>query len=403
MAELIKTSEYFIDLENRFGARNYKPLDVVIEKGDGVWVTDVNGKTYIDMLSAYSALNQGHRHPRIVEAAQNQLNKITLTSRAFRNDQFGPFIEKLSEITNKEMVLPMNSGSEAVETALKTARKWGYKNKLKEDEEARIIVCRGNFHGRTISVISFSTEEQYRDGFGPYTPGFDVIPYGDTNALENAIKPNTVGFLVEPIQGEGGVIVPPKGYLRDAFDICRKNNVLFMADEIQTGLGRTGKMFACDHENVIPDVYILGKALSGGILPLSAVVANKNILGVFEPGDHGSTFGGNPLASAVGLASLNVLVYENLAENSAQMGEYFQDRLKRMESPHVKDIRGKGLLIGVELEPAAGKARGFCERLQEVGVLAKETHDVVVRFAPPLIINKNQIDWAMEGIESVFK
>jgi len=355
------------------------------------------------MLSAYSALNQGHRHPKIIEAAHKQLDRVTLTSRAFRNDQFGYFLEKVSTITNKDLVLPMNSGAEAVETALKTARKWGYEHKVPKGESARIIACMGNFHGRTISIISFSSEEDYRNGFGPFTGGFDLIPYGDNKALENAITPNTVGFLVEPIQGEGGVIVPPDGYLREAFEICQKNNVLFMADEIQTGLGRTGKMFACDHENVTPDIYILGKALSGGVLPVSAVAANENVLGVFKPGQHGSTFGGSPLASAIASAAIDVIVDEKLPENSERMGQYFTERLFEMNSPVIKEIRGKGLLIGVEIKPEYGKARPFCERLKEKGILAKETHDMVVRFAPPLIITRDQIDWAMERIEQVFK
>lgn len=393
----------YIDLENQYGARNYKPLDVVITQGEGVWVTDVEGNRYMDMLSAYSALNQGHRHPRIVRAAHEQLDRVTLTSRAFRNDQFGPFLEKVSHLTGKEMVLPMNTGAEAVETALKTARKWGYEKKVKAGEEARIIACIGNFHGRTISIISFSSEEQYRDGFGPFTGGFDLIPYGDAEALKIAITPNVVGFLVEPIQGEGGVIVPPYGYLKHCYEICQENNVLFIADEIQTGLGRTGKMFACDYEGVVPDIYILGKALSGGILPVSAVAANSDVLGVFKPGDHGSTFGGNPLASVVSVAALDVLIDEKLPQNAAAMGEYFTERLHEMNSRYVKEIRGKGLLIGVEIKEEYGKARGFCEMLLKAGILAKETHNQVVRFAPPLVINRDQIDWAMEKIETVFR
>ncbi|MGD0523435.1 MAG: ornithine--oxo-acid transaminase [Candidatus Microgenomates bacterium] len=399
-----RDSQYFIDLEERYGAHHYHPLNVVITEGHGVWVTDVEGNRYMDMLSAYSALNQGHLHPKIVAAAHRQLDNLTLTSRAFRNDQLGPFLEKLSGITHKDLILPMNSGAEAVETALKVARKWGYESKkVPKNKAGRIIVCAGNFHGRTISIIGFSTEAQYRDGFGPFTPGFDIIPYGDAWALRRAITPNTVGFLVEPIQGEGGVIVPPEGYLREASEICQKNNVLFMADEIQTGLGRTGKMFACDHEGVIPDIYILGKALSGGVLPVSAIAANKDILGVIKPGDHGSTFGGSPLASAVASAALDVIVEEKLPENAAKMGEYFMDRLAEMNSPYIKEIRGKGLLIGVELKPKAGNARGFCESLQHRGILAKETHDKVVRFAPPLIITRDEVDWAMERIEQVFK
>lgn len=398
-----RNSKSYIELENQYGARNYKPLDVVIESGEGVWVTDVEGHTYMDMLSAYSALNQGHRHPKIIEAAHKQLDRVTLTSRAFRNDQFGPFLEKVSGITHKELVLPMNSGAEAVETALKTARKWGYENKVPRGEDARIIACLGNFHGRTISIISFSGEDEYRKGFGPFTGGFDLIPYGDISALEKTIGPNTVGFLVEPIQGEGGVIVPPSGYLRAAAQLCRENNVLFMADEIQTGLGRTGKMFACDHEGVVPDIYILGKALSGGVLPISAIAANNDILGVFEPGQHGSTFGGSPLAAAVGSAAIDVLLDERLAENAENMGIYFADRLSEINSPVIKEVRGKGLLIGVEINPKYGTARPYCEGLKEYGVLAKETHDMVVRFAPPLVITKEQVDWAVDRIATVLR
>lgn len=395
--------EHLINLEDRYGARNYHPLDIVIESGEGVWVTDVEGNRYMDMLSAYSALNQGHRHPKIIEAAHKQLDRVTLTSRAFRNDQFGPFLEKVSNITHKDLVLPMNSGAEAVETALKTTRKWGYEKKLHKEDVGRIIVCAGNFHGRTISIISFSTDDQYKKGFGPLTGGFDIIPYGDIDALKRAIEPETVGFLVEPIQGEGGVIIPPEGYLKKAWELCKQNNVLFMADEIQTGLGRTGKMFACDHEGVVPDIYILGKALSGGVLPVSAIAANNDILGVFNPGDHGSTFGGSPMASAVGSAALDVLIDEKLSENADRMGEYFMERLVEMNSPIVKEVRGKGLLIGVEIKSEYGEARPFCERLKDAGVLAKETHHMVVRFAPPLVITRDQIDWAMERIEQVFK
>lgn len=396
-------AEHFTELENKYGAHNYHPLDVVIEKGEGVWVTDVDGKVYLDMLSAYSALSQGHRHPRIIEAARSQLDKLTLTSRAYYNDQLGPFMERVARITGKDMMLPMNSGAEAVETALKAARKWGYQNKVKEGDTARIIVCAGNFHGRTISIISFSTVEQYKEGFGPFTGGFDIVPYGDIDALKRAITPNTVGFLVEPIQGEGGIIVPPDGYLKKARELTLEQNILFIADEIQTGLGRTGKIFASDHENVIPDIYIMGKALSGGILPVSAIAANKNIMDVFTPGDHGSTFGGNPLAAAVGSAAIDVLIEEKLPENAATQGEYFMDRLYEMNSPYVKEIRGKGLLIGVEVKKEYGTARPFSEKLRHLGILAKETHGQTVRFAPPLIITRDQVDWAMERIEQVFK
>ena len=403
MGERFKTSQKHIDLENQYGARNYRPLDVVIESGEGVWVTDIDGNTYMDMLSAYSALNQGHRHPKIVAAAQEQLDRLTLTSRAFRNDQFGSFLEKLSQISGKEKVLPMNTGAEAVETAIKAARKWGYKNKEIEKDRARIITCAGNFHGRTTTIIGFSTEDQYKDGFGPFTPGFDTVPYGNVQALRDVITPDTVAFIVEPVQGEGGVIIPPEGYLKECEAICKENNVLLIVDEIQTGLGRTGKMFAFEHEGVNPDIIIVGKALSGGIMPISAVLADDEIMQVFTPGDHGSTFGGNPLASAVAKASLDVLIEEKLPENAQIMGEYFMERLWEMNSPHVKEIRGKGLLIGVEIKDESGKARDFCEKLKEVGILAKETHDMVVRFAPPLIITKKQVDWAMERIEQVFK
>ncbi len=396
----MKTSDY-IELENRYGAHNYHPLDVVIEKAEGIWVYDVEGKKYMDCLAAYSAVNQGHCHPRIVKALKEQAEKVTLTSRAFRNSQLPLFYKELSEITGYEMILPMNSGAEAVETALKAARKWGYKVKGVPENKAEIITCRNNFAGRTITIISFSTEEQYKDGFGPFTPGFVTVDYGDAKALEEAINENTVAFIVEPIQGEGGVVVPPEGYLKKAYEICKKNNVLFIADEIQSGLGRSGKLFAFEYEDIKPDAVTIGKALSGGLYPVSAVLSSKEVLGVFNPGDHGSTFGGNPLAAAVAREALKVLVEEKLPERSFELGKYFREKLREIPSKHVKEVRGKGLFIGVELKPEAGGARRFCEALMEKGILAKETHENVIRFAPPLIITKEEIDWALERINEV--
>lgn len=395
------SSQELIALEDQYGAHNYKPLDVVLSRGEGVWVWDVEGNRYMDCLSAYSAVNQGHGHPRIRAALIEQAERLPLTSRAFRNDQLGLFYRDLCELTGYEMVLPMNTGAEAVETALKAARKWGYQVKGVPEGQAEIIACAGNFAGRTITIITFSTEAQYREGFGPFTPGFKVIPYGDADALEAAITPNTVAFIVEPIQGEGGVVVPPDGYLRRVREICTKHNVLFIADEIQTGLGRTGKLFACDHEDVRPDVVTIGKALSGGFYPVSAVLSSREVLGVFNPGDHGSTFGGNPLGVAVARAALRVLIEEDMIANAAEMGEYFQEQLAEINSPHVKEVRGKGLMIGVELHPQAGGARRFCEALQEQGILAKETHHNIIRFAPPLIITREQVDWAIERIRPV--
>lgn len=391
----------FIRLEDQYGAHNYKPLDVVITRGEGVWVYDVEGRKYLDCLSAYSALNQGHCHPRLVRAMVEQAGRLTLTSRAFRNDQYGRFLERLHAVTGYEMALPMNSGTEAVETALKLARKWAYTVKGVPRDRAEIITARGNFHGRSITVVSFSTEALYRDDFGPHTPGFVTVPYGDAAALEAAITPNTAAVLIEPLQGEGGVRVPPAGYLRRTADICRHHNVLFMADEIQTGLGRTGKFFACQHEDVRPDVMIIGKALSGGMYPVSAVLADEAVMGLFQPGEHGSTFGGNPLAAAVATEALNVIVEDGLIENADRLGTYFQERLAEIPSPHVKEVRGKGLLIGVELKPEAGGARRFCEALQARGILCKETHQHVIRFAPPLIIDRATIDWALERITEV--
>jgi ornithine--oxo-acid transaminase len=391
----------FINIEEKYGAHNYHPLDVVITRASGVWVYDVDGKKYLDCLAAYSAVNQGHCHPRIVKALKEQSDKLTLTSRAFRNDQLPYLYKELCELTGYEMMLPMNSGAEAVETALKASRKWGYKIKKIPADSAEIIVCANNFAGRTISIISFSTEEQYKDGYAPFTPGFKIIPYGDVDALEKAITKNTAAFLVEPIQGEGGVVVPPEGYLKKAFDFCKKNNILFMADEIQSGLGRSGKLFAFQYEDIKPDVVIIGKALSGGCYPVSAVLSGKEILGVFNPGDHGSTFGGNPLGAAIARESLKVLVEEKLVENSYKLGEYFREKLREIKSKHVKEIRGKGLFIGVELKPEAKGARRFCEALMEEGILCKETHENVIRFAPPLVIKKDEIDWAIQKITKV--
>jgi ornithine--oxo-acid transaminase len=395
------SSRELIELEDQYGAHNYHPLDVVLTRGEGVWVWDVDGHRYMDCLSAYSAVNQGHAHPRILQALVEQAARLPLTSRAFRNDQLGPYYRELCELTGFEMVLPMNSGAEAVESALKAARKWAHDVKGVADGEARIIAAEGNFAGRTITAISFSSEPLYKAGFGPLTPGFDLVPYGDADALEAAITPTTAAFIVEPIQGEGGVIVPPEGYLRRVREICDRHRVLFIADEIQTGLGRTGRLFACDHEDVRPDIVTIGKALSGGFYPVSAVLSSREVLGVFSPGTHGSTFGGSPLACAVARAALRVLVEEELTGNAAAMGGYFATRLREVASPHVREIRGRGLLIGVELQPEAGGARRFCEALRQEGILAKETHVDTIRFAPPLIITKDEIDWAMERIARV--
>ena len=391
-------SKQFIELEETYSAHNYHPLDVVIDKAEGVWVYDVDGNKYLDCLSAYSAVNQGHCHPKILQAAVDQMQRVTLTSRAFRNDQMGPFLKEMCELSGYEMALPMNSGAEAVETAVKAVRKWGYEVKGVPDGQAEIIVCNGNFHGRTTTIVGFSSEESYKEQFGPFTPGFVLIPYGDPAALEAAITPNTVGFMLEPIQGEGGVVLPPAGYLYDAANICAKHNILLVADEIQTGLGRTGKLFASEHEGVRPDVMIIGKALSGGFYPVSAVLTDKDVLGLFKPGDHGSTFGGNPLGSAIGRAALQVIVDEELIERSRELGAYFKGRLQRIESDAIKEVRGRGLFIGVELNVAA---RPFCEALQERGILCKETHETVIRFAPPLVITKEEIDWAVGHIEAV--
>jgi ornithine--oxo-acid transaminase len=396
----MKTDE-FIDLEDQFGAHNYKPLDVVLCRGEGIWVWDVEGNKYLDCLSAYSAVNQGHCHPRILQAMTEQAQQLTLVSRAFRTDQLGPFYKEICELTRSHTVLPMNSGAEAVESAIKAVRKWGYEVKQVPEGQAEIIVCANNFHGRTLTIVGFSTEEQYRKGYAPFTPGFKIIPFGDAKALEQAITPNTVGFLVEPIQGEGGVIVPPAGYLKDARRICDDNNVILILDEIQTGLGRTGKLFAEEHDGIESDLTIIGKALSGGFYPVSAVLSNKEVLGVFKPGDHGSTFGGNPLACAVAREALKILVEEKLIENSAELGSYMMEQLRKIPSQHVKEIRGKGLMIGIELHHKAGGARRFCEALQAKGLLCKETHEHVLRIAPPLIIQKPDIDWALERIADV--
>jgi ornithine--oxo-acid transaminase len=396
----MNTQEY-IELEEQYGAHNYHPLDVILTRGEGVWVYDIDGKRYLDCLSAYSALNQGHVHPTILKALLDQVDRLTLTSRAFRNDQLPLFYQELSALTGYELALPMNSGAEAVETAIKLARKWAYQVKGVPRYHAEIITCQNNFHGRTVSIISFSTEPLYRDDFGPFTPGFVLVPFGDAEAVARAITPHTAAVLIEPIQGEAGVNIPPDGYLRKVRELCTKNNVLLIADEIQTGLGRTGKMFACDHEAVHPDMLILGKALSGGFYPVSAVVADANLLGLFKAGEHGSTFGGNPLGMAVARAAMKALVEENMVANSAKMGEYLQAQLAEISSPHVKEVRGRGLLIGVELYPQAGGARRFCEALVKVGILAKETHENVIRFAPPLIIDQATVDWAIPPIREV--
>jgi ornithine--oxo-acid transaminase len=388
----------FIDLENRYGAHNYQPLDVVVNRASGVWIYDVDGNKYLDCLAAYSAVNQGHCHPTILEAVIEQAKRVTLTSRAFRNEQLPLLLRDLHEMTGMEMALPMNSGAEAVETALKAARKWGYEVKGIAPDQAEIIACSNNFHGRTITIVSFSTEPQYRDGFGPFTPGFRVIEYGDSGELRQAINANTCAFLVEPIQGEAGILIPKAGYLRECAEICRQNNVLFVADEIQSGLGRTGRLFACDWEGVRPDMYIVGKALSGGFYPVSAVLSTRKVLGVFQPGDHGSTFGGNPMACAIARAALRVLQEEKLVQKSAELGAYFLEKLRTIRSANIREIRGRGLWIGVELRSSA---RPFCEKLKDEGILCKETHDRVLRIAPPLVITRDEIDWAFERFAKI--
>ena len=395
------TSQSLIDLENQYGAHNYHPLDVVIERGEGVYLWDVEGKRYMDFLAAYSAVNQGHNHPRIAEALARQARKLALTSRAFRNDQIGPFCAEITALTGFQRVLPMNSGAEAVETAIKAARKWAYTVKGVAANRAEIIAFDGNFHGRTTTIVSFSTEDQYRDGFGPFTPGFKVVPYGDAEAAARAITPDTAAILVEPIQGESGIVVPPAGFLAKLRELATANRVLLLADEIQSGLGRTGRLFAYQHEGIRPDVVIIGKALSGGCVPISAILADDEVMGVFKPGDHGSTFGGNPMACAIARAALAVLVDEGMIENSARLGAYFMDRLAALNSKYVKEIRGRGLWVGVELKHELGGARSFCERLRDRGLLCKETHVHTIRFAPPLVITREEIDWAMERVAEV--
>lgn len=395
----ISQSSKIIEQTEKYGARNYNPLPIVVSEAEGVWIKDPEGNRYMDMLSAYSAVNQGHRHPRIIQALKNQADRVTLTSRAFHNDQLGPWYEKICQITGKEKALPMNTGAEAVETAFKAARRWAYDVKGVEDGKAEVIACIGNFHGRTMLAVSLSSEEEYKRGFGPMLPGIKLIPYGDVQALEEAITPHTAAFMFEPIQGEAGINIPPDGFLREAYDICKRENVLFIADEIQVGLGRTGKMFACDWEDVVPDIYILGKALGGGVFPISCIAADNDILDVFNPGSHGSTFGGNPLACAVSCEALDVIVDEQLADRSQQLGAYFREELGKINNPVIKEVRGKGLFIGMELN---GEARPYCERLQEEGLLCKETHDTVIRFAPPLIISREDLDWAIGKIKQVF-
>ncbi|SDH82835.1 ornithine--oxo-acid transaminase [Aneurinibacillus thermoaerophilus] len=399
-ATSMSKTQSIIEKTEKYGANNYHPLPIVISKAEGVWVEDPEGNKYMDMLSAYSALNQGHRHPKIIQALKEQADKVTLTSRAFHNDKLGEFYEKLSKLTGKDMILPMNTGAEAVETAIKAVRRWAYDVKKIPENKAEIIVCEGNFHGRTTTITSFSSDESYKRGFGPFTPGFKIIPYGDIEALKQAITPNTAAFLTEPIQGEAGIVMPPEGFLKQAREICKQNNVLFVADEIQTGFGRTGKLFACEWEDVKPDMYIMGKALGGGVFPISAVAADKEILGVFEPGSHGSTFGGNPLGCAVAIAALEVLEEENLVQRSLEMGEYFKEKLLQIENPIIKEVRGRGLFIGVELTE---KARPYCEALKDLGLLCKETHETTIRFAPPLIISKEDLDWAIARIYQVLK
>jgi ornithine--oxo-acid transaminase len=397
----IGSKRYFIELETQYGAHNYNPLDVVITRGSGVWVWDVEGNKYLDCLSAYSAVNQGHCHPKILAAMVDQAKRLTLTSRAFRNDQLGLFYEELCELTHSHRVLPMNSGAEAVETVIKAVRKWGYQVKGIPPGRAEIIVCANNFHGRTITIVGFSTDPQSREGFGPFTPGFKIIPFGDAKALEEAVTPHTAGFLVEPIQGEAGVLIPPPGYLREARDICTRHKVVLILDEIQTGLGRTGKLLAEEHEGIEADVTLIGKALSGGFYPISAVLSNHEVLGVLRPGEHGSTFGGNPLACAVARAAIRVLVEENLVENARVMGEHLLSGLRSIRNPLIKEIRGKGLMIGVELQPEAGKARAYSEKLMDLGILCKDTHEHTLRFAPPLVITRQEIDWALDRLEQV--
>ncbi len=399
--EQLSTTE-LIRLEEAYGAHNYHPLDVVIQKAEGVWVWDVEGNRFLDFLASYSAVNQGHGHPRIRKALEEQAGKVTLTSRAFRGDQLGPLYKEMCELSGYARMLPMNTGAEAVETAIKAARKWGYKVKGVPNGQAEILVFTGNFHGRTTTIVGFSDEEQYKDGFGPFTPGFTMLPYGDLEAVRNAMNPNVVGILVEPIQGESGIIIPADGYLKGLEELCREHNALFMVDEIQSGLGRTGKMFAHQHDGVRPDVVIIGKALAGGFYPVSAILADDEVMGVFNPGDHGSTFGGNPLACAVAREAVKVLTEENMVQNSAELGAYFIEKLRTLRSRHIKEVRGRGLWIGLELAPEAGGARRFCEALMAKGMLCKETHEHTIRFAPPLMITRKELDWAFERVAQVF-
>jgi len=393
-------TEKLIAIEDQFGANNYHPLDIVIKKAEGVWVENVEGKRFMDFLAAYSAVNQGHCHPRLLKALRRQAAKVTLTSRAFRNDQLPLFCQEICELTGYDKVLPMNSGAEAVETAIKAARKWGETVKGIARDKAQIIVCADNFHGRTTTIVGFSTEQAYKKGFGPFTPGFKVIPFGDAKALEKAINKNTAAFLVEPVQGEAGIHIPAKGFLKKAAALCKKNNVLFIVDEIQSGLGRTGKLFAYEHEGVRPDGVIVGKALSGGFYPVSAFLSGKEVMDVFTPGDHGSTFGGNPLGMAVAREAMKVLVEEKLIQNSAKLGPWFMAKLKGLKTKRIKQIRGRGLFIGLELDRPA---RPYCEALMDEGMLCKETHENVIRFAPPLVISKQELNWAFRRVEKVFK
>ena len=397
---MMNTNDYIAQVD-QYSAHNYHPLPVVIDRGEGAWVWDVEGKKYLDMLSAYSAVNQGHRHPKILRALSEQASKLTLTSRAFHNDQMGPFVQSLCDMTGFERALPMNTGAEAVETAIKAARKWGYEAKGVEEGQAEIIVCEQNFHGRTTTIVGFSSDALSRDGFGPFTPGFRVIPYGDSDALASAITPETVGFLVEPLQGEAGVVVPPDGYFGRCVEICRANDVLVINDEIQTGLGRTGKMFCGDWDGHRGDIMIVGKALGGGVFPVSGILSDSDIMDVFTPGNHGSTFGGNPLGAAVGRAALEVIQEEKLADQSNDLGQWFMDELKSINSPHIAEVRGRGLMIGVVIKESSGPARPFCEALQQRGILAKETHEQVIRFAPPLVIEKATLEWALPNIAEV--
>ncbi|HEY8484828.1 MAG TPA: ornithine--oxo-acid transaminase [Longimicrobiales bacterium] len=398
MESQLRTTASYLEEAERYGARNYLPLPVVLERGEGVWVWDVEGRRYLDMLSAYSALNHGHRHPRILEALYRQAERITLTSRAFHNDQYGAFLRELCELAGYEKALPMNTGAEAVETAIKAARRWGYERKGVPDGKAEIVVCEGNFHGRTTTIVGFSSEPAYREGFGPFTPGFRLVPYGDADALESALTEHTVAFLVEAVQGEAGVVVPPEGYLRRAAELCRERGILLVVDEVQTGLGRCGRLFASEWEGVRPDILIVGKALGGGVYPVSAILADAEIMDVFTPGSHGSTFGGNPLAAAVARAALRVTIEERLPERAAELGAWFMEELRRIPSPHVAEVRGRGLLIGVVIREEAGPARRFCEALMRSGVLAKETHEQVVRFAPPLVVTREDLEQALPRI-----